>query len=237
MSRLTDRPPDVRLDHLVLAVPELETAVAEIRREWGCAVHPGGRHPRWGSWNAVVPLEGGAYLEIIAPHPDPPEVGRRVFGLDHVTEPVLATWAVRPVGAGPGGEVEALAGALRDAGVDPGPLQSGSRRTPDGRLLTWRLTDPFAGRLDGTVPFLIDWGGTPHPSGVGEAEAALASLAVGHPEGPRLSGALAALGAGGVCRVVASKAPLLRATLSVPGGAVTLAGPVRGAWGVSSWPP
>lgn len=218
--------PVVRLDHLVLGVPELDGAVTRIREEWGCDVRPGGRHPRWGSWNAIVPLEGDAYLEIVAPHPDPPEGGARVFGLDVISRPGLLTWAVRPEGrvenrAG----LEALARRMRDAGVDPGPVLPGERRTPSGDLLTWALTDPFAHRMGGTVPFLIDWGATPHPSGTGAAECGLSALELGHPDARRLGGVLSALGAGHLCRVTPAPRPTLRARMRVPAGQVVLEGP------------
>lgn len=232
MDRPTDPTRAARIDHLVLAVPDLEAAVEEIGRAWGCPVYPGGRHPHWGSWNALVPLVGGAYLEVIAPHPEPPEAGIRVFGLDHVTEPVLATWAIRPAGTGPG-SAAGLAAALAEAGVEPGGLRAGSRRTPDGHLLEWTLSDPFAPRMDGVVPFLIDWGQTPHPSGAGRPEAALERVLVGHPEQAKLERALGAVGVEGPCRVVPSEAPFLEALLRTPAGPVTLLGPRagdRGRW-------
>ena len=221
--------PESRLDHLVLAVPDLEAAAAEIRERWGCVVHPGGRHPRWGSWNAVVPLEDAAYLEIIAPHPEPPNSGERVFGLDAVSEAALATWAVRPGEAGTGARpADPLAGpvaAARAAGVGLGDVLAGSRRTPEGTLLEWRLTDPFAPRMDGTVPFVIHWGRTPHPSGVAGPEVSLVELVLAHPEPERLKKVLAALGAGGLARVTAATEPWIRAVLRTPCGEVEVVGP------------
>ena len=38
------------------------------------------------------------------------------------------------------------------------------RRTADGQLLQWRLTPAEFARSDGLVPFLIDWGASPHPT-------------------------------------------------------------------------
>ncbi|MDT8342409.1 MAG: VOC family protein [Longimicrobiales bacterium] len=211
MSRGVDGPgaggaarPTTALDHLVVAVPSLPDAVAWAEREWGCTVHAGGRHPAWGTWNALVPLVGGAYVELVAPDPDPDPAwsGTRPFGLDGVTRPRLATWAVRPEGAAGAGGIEALARGLEDAGVPVGAVGSGRRRRPDGSRLEWRLSDPSADRLGGTVPFLIDWGPSPHPSGIGPAEVRLRSLSVAHPRDPTLRAALAALGwesgAGGV---------------------------------------
>ena len=54
-----------RLDHIVLAVGDLERAVADYRG-LGFTVQPGGRHPGRTSHNALVVFEDGAYLELIA---------------------------------------------------------------------------------------------------------------------------------------------------------------------------
>lgn len=218
------RDPEVHLDHLVLAVPDLQRAVVRVRAEWGCEVHPGGRHPRWGSWNAVVPLEGGAYLEIIAPHPEPPEEGARVFGLDGLAQEALVTWAVRP-GSGRGGALPAIVAAVRSVGVEMGTTLAGSRRTPEGRLLEWTLTDPYAPRLGGTVPFLIDWGATPHPSALSAPRVCLLELELGHPDTGRLDRALRVMGCRELCRLMPTHAPSLQAVLGTPSGEVILAGP------------
>lgn len=214
-------PAGARLDHLVLGVPELEGAVERLAREWGCRVYPGGRHPGWGTWNALVPLQGGAYLEIVAPHPDPPGTGPRIFGLDGLEGESLVTWAARPGSSDPD-SVEELSEAARRAGVAMGDVLPGERRTPAGRLLSWTLTDPFAPRLSGTVPFLIQWGATPHPSGVGAPECALVSLEACHPDAPALRSVLAALGLDGVCLVRQGAGAGLEARIMTPRGEVVL---------------
>ncbi len=222
------------LDHLVWAVPDLESAMDRVRAEWGCEVLPGGRHPRWGSWNAVVPIAGEAYVEIIAPHPEPPESTHRIFGLDSVRWPTLVTWAVRPGGGpsakasqGPGGggvpALEKLAQRAGETGVEMGALLAGSRRTPEGRLLEWTLSDPSRPRLGGVIPFLIGWGETPHPSGIRPAEVSLLSLELAHPDVGKVEAALAALQTAVDVRITPSPRPGLRARLATPRGAIELA--------------
>ena len=46
-----------------------------------------------------------------------------------------------------------------------GDVRRGSRRRPDGTLLSWTFTDPRTVLGDGLIPFLIDWGESPHPGG------------------------------------------------------------------------
>lgn len=62
----------LRLDHVVIAVRDLERAVADCEAE-GFTVLPGGRHPGRNTQNALVVFEDGAYLELItytAPSPE-----------------------------------------------------------------------------------------------------------------------------------------------------------------------
>ena len=61
----------LRLDHVVIAVADLERATATYEAK-GFTVTPGGRHPGRNTRNALVVFEDGAYLELItysAPSP------------------------------------------------------------------------------------------------------------------------------------------------------------------------
>jgi catechol 2,3-dioxygenase-like lactoylglutathione lyase family enzyme len=53
------------LDHVVIAVGDLEQAIADYR-SLGFTVTPGGRHPGRTSHNALIVFEDGAYIELIA---------------------------------------------------------------------------------------------------------------------------------------------------------------------------
>lgn len=230
-----------KLDHLVWAVPELEAAVEQVEATWRCSVYPGGRHPNWGSHNALVPLRGGSYLEIIAPHPEPPLSGTRVFGIEALAEGgaeallpegaagVLQTWALRSqTRTGPGEEpaLAALVQAALGQGLELGDILHGSRETPDGVTLEWSLTDPFADRLGGLAPFLIHWGETPHPSQLGPPEVTVTGLELVHPRGIDLERVLMALECYEMVSVSAGEEIEFRATLRTPGGEVELRGPL-----------
>ena len=52
------------IDHLVVVVPDLDTAIANYTA-LGFTVVPGGRHPI-GSHNALIAFEDGAYIELLA---------------------------------------------------------------------------------------------------------------------------------------------------------------------------
>lgn len=150
------------IDHLVLAVPDLEAAIADFQRAHGIRPAIGGRHEGLGTHNALVSF-GASYLELIAPDPTQPNPdGPRPFGVDDIDGVTLVTWAVRPDPA-LGETIETLIASCGAAGHDPGPAFDMSRRTPDDDLLRWRLTLPTMA-CDGLIPFLIDWGDTPHPA-------------------------------------------------------------------------
>lgn len=143
------------LDHLVYATPDLEESVRLVAKLTGVRPVEGGPHPGLGTRNHLLGLGELRYLEIIGPDSGQPEPERpRPFGIDELTEPRLAAWAVRAA------DIEARVARSRTLGYDPGPIEPLSRRTPDGEVLRWRLTFPY----EPVVPFLIDWGRTPHPA-------------------------------------------------------------------------
>jgi glyoxalase-like protein len=202
------------LDHLVYAVPALDAAVEDLYRRLGVRAVAGGRHEGLGTYNALVGLGTGAYLEVIAPdpgQPDPPAA--RFAGVGPASTPRLAGWAVRT------DDIDASAGKALDAGFDPGPVVSMTRRRPDGVTLAWRLTWPV--RVgDGLIPFLIDWGDSPHPSVTAPQGVTLRRLVVQHPEPSVITTALEALGA--EADVLAGDRPALIASLDAGDRAVTL---------------
>jgi hypothetical protein len=202
------------LDHIVLATPDLAATVAEIARLTGTSPVPGGAHPGLGTRNFLLGLGEGGYLEIIGPDPEqeaPP--APRPFGIDGLTEARLATWAVKVE------NIDIAVAAAREAGYDPGDPRDMSRETPDGDQLSWRLSiDPERGRT-GLVPFLIDWGRTPHPS-VKLPMVPLVGLEGVHPHPERIESPLAAIGA--KLPLKSGNRPSLAATLFGQTGLVVL---------------
>jgi catechol 2,3-dioxygenase-like lactoylglutathione lyase family enzyme len=194
------------LDHLVYATPDLEESVRQLAKLTGVRPVEGGRHPGLGTRNHLLGLGELRYLEIIGPDPEQPEPETpRPFGIDDLTEPRLNAWAVRAA------DIEARVARSRAQGYDPGPIEPLSRRTPGGDVLRWRLTYPY----EPVVPFLIDWGRTPHPARRLPV-VPLTSFAGVHPDPPAVRTRLTALG---VDLDVREGAPGLVAVL---GGTTTL---------------
>ncbi len=176
------------LDHVVLAAPDLDALVEAFHARTGIMPQPGGRHPDAGTRNCLVRVGRLSYLELIGPDVNdgtaPPPT---VFGIDRLTGPRIAGWMVHPA------DIEATVAAARARGYDPGAIEPLSRRTPEGSLLSWRLTLTAPDDLDGLVPHLIDWQGSPHPAEQGLPEATLVGLHARHPDPAAVRRALAAL--------------------------------------------
>jgi hypothetical protein len=145
------------IDHLVYAAPDLAEAIADLEQRLGIRAEPGGRHPGLGTQNALLSLGSNSYLEILAPDPGQPAPPMpRAFGLDDYSEGGLAAWALAC------SDIDRAVARARERGYDPGDALEFQRDSPTGAVLRWQLTvNAYGG---GSVPFLISWGSTQHPS-------------------------------------------------------------------------
>jgi hypothetical protein len=146
-------PEQLALDHLVLGVADLDDAASTLLDDHGLVALPGGRHPRWGTANRIVPL-GPVYLELVAVV-NPAVAATSTFGswvADMASGRCAWGWAVRT------SDIAATAARL---GLDVVP---GSRVTPTGTELRWKLAGVPSAGADRTLPFFIEWAdGTPLP--------------------------------------------------------------------------
>ena len=146
------------LDHILLGCNDLERGIALVYQHSGVRAAFGGVHPGAGTQNALLSLGESRYLEIIAPDPKQPSSvdSRNLKAL--TDDPVLVGWAVHRA------DIDAFAVRLKKQGfVIEGPMP-GSRKRPDGRVLTWKVMrlkdDPTQ-----LLPFFIEWSADSiHPS-------------------------------------------------------------------------
>src|SRR5262249_27032782 len=134
MTQDTSRTLLSQVDHLVYATPDLDRTVAELEKLLGVRAAPGGRHEGRGTWNALISLGPGAYLEIVAPHPQQPTPAQPPWWLKNLKSPRIVAWAAK------GTELEHLRANAVQKGVPLGEVTSGDRLRPDGVRLTWRFT-------------------------------------------------------------------------------------------------
>jgi hypothetical protein len=136
------------LDHVVLAVADLEAAAERLLAEHGLTSVPGGRHPAWGTGNRIVPL-GETYIELLA------VVDDDVAG----TNPV-GRFLRRFVAGGDRWFAVSLADDELDAtaarlGLD---IVTGRRERPDGVTVRWRSCgfEDEPERVS-RLPFFLEW--------------------------------------------------------------------------------
>jgi hypothetical protein len=205
----------LRLDHIILGAPDLDDGIAVLEKNLGVRAIRGGQHLGHGTRNALIPLEGDKFLEVLAPDPDQPAPKRaRWVGIDEVRSPRLTGWAAN------GHHLQVLVADAVQQGVDLGEVLSGSRSNKDGTVLTWSFTDPYTRVADGIVPFFIDWGGTPHPSQLAEPSATLNGFWAEHPDPGPVQSMLSVLGIDLPVRVAPS--PALVADVTGPLGRIQL---------------
>lgn len=204
-----------RVDHLVLAVPDFEEGVRQVRDRFGVEPMPGGHHPVYGTRNALLALGEACYLEIIGP--DTKVLEREevhVFGIHELPGPSLVTWSANAP------DLEALTSSARKEGVDLGTVSQGSRHRPDGVELTWSFTDPLAARNGGVLPFFIDWGDTEHPAKSLPKVCELLELTLYHPHAKNVEQRLRAIGID--MPVTPAEEPRVAARVRTPKGVLDL---------------
>lgn len=145
------------LDHIILGCNDLDSGIELVHENTGVRPTLGGVHPGRGTRNALLSLGERRYLEIIAPDPAQREIVHfpQIRGM---TEPRLIGWAVHPP------DIAATAKQLRDNQVAFQGPDDGSRKRPDGRVLTWKTVN-LADDRHGLLPFFIEWSAdSVHPS-------------------------------------------------------------------------
>jgi hypothetical protein len=143
----------VGIDHLVVAVPDLDEASERLAAGLGIDVGGGGVHPTLGTANRLAWF-GGSYLELLA-IADPDVAARSWLG-----EPAMRLLAGHPAGAFVTFALASddLAGDVASAVALGSPLSGplpGERRRPDGELVRWSLAVPPVIGPD-MPPFLIE---------------------------------------------------------------------------------
>jgi Glyoxalase-like domain len=162
----------MRLDHLIYAAESdgLAATTTRLGERLGARFYDGGTHPRFGTQNAILPLRGGEYVEVVEVL-DHPASDKAAFG-----QAVRARSAV-------GGGWLGWAVAVDDISVVEARLQltatPGSRHRPDGVELSWKQIGVSGLQTDPQLPFFVHWDIEPrlHP-GSGGGEIALSRLEI-----------------------------------------------------------
>jgi hypothetical protein len=152
----------MRLDHLSYAAgPEgLASCVQRLGAQLGAGFSDGGLHPRFGTRNFVLPLNGGVYLEAVEAL-DHPAVDSAPFGR-----------AVRARGAVGGGWLSWVVGVSDLPAIESRLGRNaapGHRVRPDGYDLRWSQIGINETATDPQLPWFIHWESdkSEHPAAFG----------------------------------------------------------------------
>ncbi len=144
------------LDHIILGCKDLDRGIDLVEENTGVRPAIGGVHPGRGTRNALVSLGERRYLEIIAP--DPAQQKIHFPQIREMREPRLIGWAVHPT------DIVAIAKQLGENKIAFQGPDDGSRKRPDGGVLTWKTVN-LADDRQGLLPFFIEWSAdSVHPS-------------------------------------------------------------------------
>lgn len=169
------------LDHILWAAPDLGAGEKIIENLTDVAPARGGSHPGFGTRNSLMGLDSGIYFEIISPDPAQDLKGNRGCRIAALVRPGIMTFAIRS------DDLDALSAAARREGLSlQGPVAM-SRHRPDGVRLEWSILYLEDSRFGEAIPFVIDWGISPHPSESVPVGCQLRSFAVLHPEADELT--------------------------------------------------
>jgi hypothetical protein len=134
----------LRIDHVILAAADLDTAAEDLLARTGLASVAGGRHPGRGTANRIVPL-AESYVEIMGVV-DRSEAEASDYGgvlLDRLGQgAAFMGWCLA---------TDDLDAVCRRLSLEAVP---GSRIRPDGRELRWRTAGVGE---DEALPFFIQW--------------------------------------------------------------------------------
>jgi hypothetical protein len=94
----------------------------------------------------------------------------------------FVAWALRTT------DLDALREKLAGAGWELPPIVEGSRRRPDGQVLSWRTQDVEVASEPSAIPFVIEWNIPDglHPGQAGASDASIRRVVVGAREPERV---------------------------------------------------
>jgi len=163
----------MRLDHLSYAAgPDgLDATAARLGAALGAEFVDGGIHPRFGTRNRVLGLDGGTYLEIVEAL-DHPASDKAPFGQAVKARSTLGGGWLGWVVAVP--DITVVEERLGRSAVN------GNRHRPDGTELLWKQIGVNGLIADPQLPFFIEWESDPelHPSHGADTSRSLAGIEI-----------------------------------------------------------
>ncbi len=182
-----DGDPDVQIDHVIWAVPDLDAGAEYLRDLSGVDPIVGGVHPGRGTRNKLISAGDNMYVEVIAPDPaqlplDPVQNPVQAFAdrISRMDGPEVDMFAYAS------SDLEFMAEAGRELGFEVVGPTPGQRRTPDGELIRWSHVDFVGHNFGQFVPFAINWLDSTHPATTSPQGVVIEGITVEHPRAEEL---------------------------------------------------
>ena len=174
------------LDHILLGGPDLADMIDRFATLTGVEASIGGRHPDFGTHNALIDLADSRYLELAAPDPHRTTESNYSKLFASLERPAVCGWCVRA------DNLASVAASLNDHDIETQAIKRVMRNSPEGPVV-FDVLYPKPSRLEGHMPFFIDWLDTKHPSIDAPKGCRLMSVDFRHPEAALMNEVFSAL--------------------------------------------
>ncbi|MCB5176243.1 VOC family protein [Microvirga lenta] len=206
----------LKLDHLTIIAPTLAEGVAHVRRCLDLDVPFGQHHGYMGTYNHLLQLGDGVYLEIIALDPDATRPGRaRWFGLDD-GKAVRADWDAGRRLRSWVARTDAIDTVLAGREGIFGKKVSLPWSNPS---FDFAIPDDGSLPLGGAAPSIIDRRGKPRSMDtIADLGARLRSFSLEHPDAAAISELYREIGVDRLPHIIRCDALRYRAQIETPAG-------------------
>jgi hypothetical protein len=152
ISPAAEGPHPLKVDHVTICGADLG-ALQDAFARLGLAAEYGGPHASGGTHMAVIGLQDGSYVELVAPLKTS-AVTESGWSKLMLAKAGACAWAVGSA------DIQKDVDALRNAGLPVDGPFPGGRRKPDGKVLEWRTAALGTQQAGAMLPFMIQ-DGTP----------------------------------------------------------------------------
>lgn len=144
------------LDHIVLAAPDLETAMKDFKKQSGVELTIAGTIKGLGIKCARVSFNDSSYIEVIAPDPKSPGPIGELLKAKGIKDMVPFHYAIRS------SKAEELKDEVKKFGYTPDHITMfGAKK--DGTPRKWEMLYLYGHKMGGICPFFINWANSDHP--------------------------------------------------------------------------
>jgi len=154
--------PKLEIDHIVLAVPNLNDAIKYFKEQLNVTPFMGGKHVGQGTHNALLGLGDPSqklYLELLAIDPEDHSTYETYpMGITkNLSSPYLSSWCLRCTNR----DIESINEEMKKISEEfqHGEVRKMQRKTTSGEILSWKIAINHETILvsKGQIPFLIQW--------------------------------------------------------------------------------